>query len=148
MEIKFLDGTTREFDSLVGANLSRANLYEAYLTGANLFEADLSEADLRGVDLRGACLFGANLTGANLAGAKLYGANLSHCKGIVTFQYSQHFAFAYKYKGELRVKIGCKGNSVKEWLENWKDIGEREEYSEIEMSYYLDFINMIFKRGI
>jgi uncharacterized protein YjbI with pentapeptide repeats len=55
-KIKFLDGSTKEFYSLVGANLS------------------------------GADLFGTNLSGANLFGANLIGANLSYCTGIVTFR--------------------------------------------------------------
>jgi hypothetical protein len=132
-KIKFLDGSTKKFDSLVGADLA----------GANLIGANLNKANLRGVDLRGADLFRANLTGADLYNAALYGANLSYCKGIVTFQYYQHFAFGYKYDDKLRVKIGCMDLSISEWVEKWKRIGERERYSEIEIKSYLGFLRYV-----
>ena len=49
MKIKFLDGTEREFESLVDADLRGANL-----SGANLYGADLHSANLRGANLYGA----------------------------------------------------------------------------------------------
>jgi hypothetical protein len=76
MEIKYLDGSTKTFDSLVGANLCGANLRGANLRGADLRGADLRGADLSGADLSGADLRGANLYDANLGGAYLSSANL------------------------------------------------------------------------
>lgn len=55
-KIKYGDGTEKEFECLVGADLS---------------EADLSEADLSGADLRGVILSWTDLRGANLRGADL-----------------------------------------------------------------------------
>jgi hypothetical protein len=97
MNIKFSDGSEKEFADLTGANLrdadlpfadltranlrgadlTNANLRGANLTGANLHGADLTDADLRGADLTGANLRGANLTGANLHGADLTRADLT-----------------------------------------------------------------------
>jgi len=45
-KIKFLDGTEKEFDSLVEVNLGGADLRGADLWGVNLGGANLKEADL------------------------------------------------------------------------------------------------------
>jgi hypothetical protein len=136
-KIKFLDGSTKEFDSLIGTHLD----------GADLRVENLSKANLFGADLEGANLYGADLSKANLFGTYLFGANLSHCKGIVTFQYNRHFALGYKYEGELRVKIECKDFTISEWLDNWREIGEKAEYSEREMKAYLSFIRFVKHLG-
>ena len=52
MQIKFLDGSEREFITLVRANLRGANLRGADLRGANLRDANLQNANLRGADLQ------------------------------------------------------------------------------------------------
>jgi hypothetical protein len=81
MEIKYLDGSVKTFDSLVGAdlygaNLRSANLYGANLSSANLSCANLSSANLSCADLRSANLSCANLSSADLRGADLRGADL------------------------------------------------------------------------
>ena len=66
MTVKFRDGTVREVEIVVGANLREADLRGADLRGADLREADLRRADLYEVNLRGADLRGADLQGADL----------------------------------------------------------------------------------
>ena len=44
MKIKFLDGSEKEFNSLIRANLSKADLSRANLYRANLYRANLSGA--------------------------------------------------------------------------------------------------------
>ena len=80
MKIKFFDGTTQEFVSLVGADLRGANLRGADLRGADLQRVDLQGADLPRVDLQGANLQRANLRWANLWGADLRGVNLNNAQ--------------------------------------------------------------------
>ena len=77
MRVKFLDGTTKEFSILSGADLKGAYLKVADLSGANLSGADLRGANLSGANLSGADLSGANLSGANLRESKLEDACLS-----------------------------------------------------------------------
>ncbi|MBF0399938.1 MAG: pentapeptide repeat-containing protein [Magnetococcales bacterium] len=72
IKIRFLDGTVREFETLVGANLRGADLRWMDLSGQDLIGADLTRATLYGANLSWA-----NLAGANLTMAKLYGANLT-----------------------------------------------------------------------
>ena len=97
--ITFLDGTIREFITLIRADLRGADLRGADLSGADLREADLYEADFRGADLEGADFRGANLKEVNLEGA-----DLTNCKGIISFTGGKHFAFAFKYNDIKYVK--------------------------------------------
>lgn len=142
-KINFLDGTTKEFETLIEADLRRANLREADLRRAdlrvsNLYKANLEGADLRGVDLRGADLEGANLRGANLEGTK----------GILSFTGGRHLAFAYMYNKQFRIKIGCKDFSLEFWLEHIDTIGTNNMYSTQEINRYLHFIEGVKKYGI
>jgi len=78
-KIYYKDGSCKEFEALVGANLSEANLSKA-----DLSEANLSGADLRWADLRWANLSKANLSEANLSGADLRWADLSGAENILS----------------------------------------------------------------
>lgn len=62
-KIRFLDGSTKEFSSLVNVNLNHA---------------DLSNVDLSNLDLSNARLRCANLNNVGLSNAALIRANLSH----------------------------------------------------------------------
>ena len=127
--------------NLSGANLYRAFLSGANLSGANLRGADLSWANLRGANLSGADLGGANLRGADLTGADLCGANLKNTilegKSIVSFQFERHQAVFY---GMDEITIGCYRRAVKEWLETYKEIGKRENYTDAQIEKYGEFI--------
>ena len=133
-KIKFLDGTEKEFDSLVGANLYGADLKGADLYGANLKGADLRGADLVGADLRGAALRGADLIGADLTGADLRGADLEDCYNIIGFYLGKHFG--YIVLDSQYVKIGCEGHQLDYWLENYEEIGQRNNYCEAVIKRY------------
>ena len=103
-----------------------------------LANMDLREANLEGANLAEANLIEANLRGANLIEANLYGANLHNIKGkdILTFSSSKHFAYCC----DNIIKIGCKSLSIEEWLDQYKDIGIKEEYSDKEINDYYNFI--------
>ena len=143
-KIKFLDGTTKEFKTLGGANLAGADLERASLIGANLEGVDLGGASLERANLVGVNLRGANLVGTYLRGANLEGANLSNTKDIIIFQAGKHFGFSYWYE-EPMVKIGCNTSTLTWWLENYKVVGSRESYSEIEIYMYGDWLKMLDK---
>ena len=135
-KIKFKDGLEKEFKSLKGANLCRADLRRADLYGADLVGAILRGADLRGADLRGAYLYGADLRGADLVGADLrradlYGADLFNTN-IISFQLGKHFGFYH----EGMVKIGCKSDSLENWLKDFEEVGKKEDYSDQEIKLY------------
>lgn len=81
--IKFKDGSTKTFETLVKANLSYADLSgadlaDACLVGANLFEANLRGANLEDADLEDANLDKADLRDANLNGARLHRASMDN----------------------------------------------------------------------
>jgi uncharacterized protein YjbI with pentapeptide repeats len=152
LTVKFKCGREEKFDSLRSADLEGANLYDADLGGANLVCVNLVGADLRYADLRDADLGGANLVdadlrganfeGANLGGANLYGANLrdaklTFTKGILSATLGKHLAFAYVFKGEKYVKIGCKTLTAKEWLSDFEGIGKAEGYDDITIQIYV-----------
>jgi len=131
--------------NLSNANLRYANLYNANLSNANLKNADssnanLSNAYLRYADLYRTDLFNADLSNANLSNANLLNANLTEIKGkkIVAFHYIKHFA--YYCDGIL--KIGCESKKPQEWLECYKELGKKHDYTEQEIEMYLRFINM------
>ena len=129
------------YADLYKADLRYANLREACLYKADLREADLREADLREADLRVACLYK-----ADLREACLYLANLSFITGkeITTFQHNRSFA----YYCDGIIKIGCMSLTPKEWVEQYKEIGVKEGYTDEEIEAYGAFIDMIYKRSV
>ena len=93
--------------------------------------ADLRSADLRSADLRHASLRYADLSYADL----------------MLFQFQRHQAY-YTFDGALR--IGCMIMPVTEWALGFKEIGEREKYSEEQILMYGQLIAMClehFKRS-
>lgn len=134
--------------SLIGANLYGANLSNANLWSANLYEANLSNANLYGTNLEGANLYGANLIGSNLYGANLRGANLT-LTDVFAFALGAHFGFAHfcnQYENGSYVRIGCEGHSLEHWLENYKEIGKRNKYTNKKIRDYGDFLKYLTKR--
>ena len=141
-KVKFLDGTVKEFKTLVSANLSYADLSGANLRGANLLGANLSSVNLRDANLRDAkircadlscanlsCadlslanlshanLSQANLSQSNLSQAKLRDAGLRYCTGndneVKSIQTGIYKAVIYKDV----LSIGCQQHTFKEWAD-------------------------------
>jgi hypothetical protein len=167
-KVTFKCGRVESFESLSRADLRRADLRGASLRGADLWRADLSGADLGGAslwraslrgadlsgaslsraDLRGASLRGADLSGADLRGADLSRADLSSVKGILIFQCEKNLAIYFKFNNTYYCKIGCKTYTVNYWLENFKIIGEENNYNESEIEIYGAFIKLCSKYEI
>jgi hypothetical protein len=120
------------------ADGKRANFREADLRWVNLSGADLRKTNLGGVNL-----YEANLRGANLFRANLRRADLSFCEGVITFQGSKHFAFAFEFKDIKYIKIGCLTKTVDEWLESFEVEGNSHEYSRHEINLYVSFVRFI-----
>ena len=129
------------------ANLSYANLRSADLRYANLSSADLSYADLRSADLSYADLRSANLRSADLSYADLRSADLSYADlrsaNLLIFQYQRDQAFFTTKEGALR--IGCVFMPISEWLIGYKDIGKKNNYTDLQIEMYGDFIKMCAK---
>ena len=141
-----LDGADLYRVNLSGANLSDANLSAANLSGANLysanlFDANLSYANLSYANLSDANLSDANLYGANLSRANLDGANLSGTiykdNIIVNFMYQKHTAI---YFGTDEIRIGCRAHPIKHWVDNFEEIGKKENYNDEQIKRYGKFI--------
>jgi len=144
--------------NLPRAILSRADLSSAILSSADLSSAILSRADLSGTNLSGANLSGANLSRANLSRADLSGANLfrAYLSGANLYsadlsgtihEGTQFFTFQYKkhtvlYAGLDEITIGCHRYTIQHWLDNYKEIGEKEGYKAEEIEAYGSFIKM------
>ena len=126
------------YANLRGANLSGANLSGATLSDANLSDANLSGANLSGANLSGANLSWANLSGANLSGATLSDANLSGAnlsganQYVLRIQGSRHQINVI----DDDVRIGCKRQSIAEWLVNFEEIGKAESYTDAQIAEY------------
>ena len=99
-------------------------------------------------NLRGADLSNTDLINANLRGAYLIGANLSNTC-VFTFSLGAHSGFAHfgdQYEGGSYVKIGCRGLSLVDWLENYKAIGKSNGYTDKQIKDYGDFLKYLAKR--
>ena len=143
-----LRGADLSWADLRGANLRGANLRGADLRGADLSWADLSWANLRGANLRGADLRGANLRGADLRGANLRGANLrgANLRGadlrgqpFIRMRGSRHEINAH---GAI-VQIGCHVKEIAWWLEHYKAVGRKENYTPDEVEEYGQYLALI-----
>jgi hypothetical protein len=128
--------------NLNGADLIGANLRGADLRDANLNGADLSNANLKGANLRNADLRDANLYAANLSNANLSNTNLSNTKGILSFNGEEHILVYFKADNKYYFKIGCKTLTVKEWVEEFEDIGKEEGYDKETTRLYGDVIKL------
>ena len=125
--------------NLVGANLSRATLSRAILSGANLSNANLSDADLSDADLSGADLSCANLVGADLSRANLSGAKTP---------YPIYQFFIGKFNGVASphtLRIGCEEHDWDIWLQKYKEIGEKAQFSEQEIDQHYQVIKLYYK---
>lgn len=158
MKIKLLDGTEKEFDTLVGAdlswanlfgadlsraNLSGANLSVATLSWANLSEANLSKADLSVADLFRANLYKADLSGANLSGADLSGANLFNTNGVIGLFLEKYWVQAWIKGSETIVKIGCEEHTLEDWKRHGLAIARKEKLSKPLIKTLKDCLKMI-----
>ncbi len=94
---------------------------------------NLSEANLSGADLSGANLYGANLYEANLKKTLLEG------KSVLSFQFEKHSAYFY---GLDEIVIGCERKTISEWIEQYEDMGKKNDYSDEQIKRYGDFIKM------
>ncbi len=136
--------------SLERAILTGAGLYEVNLAGANLWGAILHEAELGGTNLTGANLRyadleGANLGRANLKGADLRGADLEgtlglpdHIKQIITGSRD-----IITMIDKLNVSIGCQQNTLAWWLNNYREVGEKEDYTPEQIAEYGGYLNAL-----
>ena len=98
----------------------------------------LSWADLRGADLREANLRGADLREANLRGANLYGADL-YGQPFIRMHGSRHEINAHGKK----VSIGCHVNELSWWLEHYKAVGCKENYTPDQVEEYGQYLKLI-----
>jgi hypothetical protein len=120
-----------------------ADLIGANLIGADLRGANLRDADLRGANLRDADLIGANLIGADLRGANLIDANLRGANGITLPVFNIIGSVHSLFFMDDKIKIGCEDHSVEEWVNNYKEIGENNDYSLEQIEEYRKYIFMI-----
>ena len=142
IEIRHKDGAvlhTVNFDTLSGANLSKADLRGASLSKANLRGADLRWASLREADLRGANLFGADLSRADLCGADLSWADLRCKQYVCQIHASRHAIVAI----DNDVQIGCIRKLLAEWLETLQAVGRENEYTDAEIAEYGGWLRQI-----
>jgi hypothetical protein len=50
---------------------------------------------------------------------------------------------AVSYWGEDRIDIGCQHHSIAEWLEKYKEIGNRNGYDTAQVAEYLGYVKLI-----
>ena len=105
--------------------------------------SDLSGANLSGADLSGANLFRANLSGADLSAAYLSGAYIAFVTDVWGGYFGKHFVFVWRKGDGCIVKIGCLEHPLGEWLENYREIGEHNNYSQEDIEVYGNFLRFI-----
>jgi hypothetical protein len=132
--------------NLQEANLRWADLREADLQDANLRAANLRWADLRWANLREADLQDANLRAANLRWADLREADLREADlreaNLLYFTYNRDTAY-FTFDGKIR--IGCEYKPTEDWLKDYKEIGKKNNYTELEIMAYGNFIELCAK---
>ena len=104
--------------------------------------ANLRGADLRGADLRWANLREADLREADLREADLRKANLGETR-VLTFQGPRHSAIC---TGE-RLTIGCEDRCLADWADSYYIVGRKNGYSESDILFYENFINLCIERA-
>lgn len=144
-----LQGVNLQRADFQRTDLQRADLRGASLQKANFQGANFQGANLRGANLWGAYLRGANLRGAYLRGAHLLGANLENTE-VIAFFLGRRFGFAHfgpQYEDGSYVQIGCEGHSLPHWLKHFQEIGKAADYTEKDIQFYGDFLNLLYKRA-
>jgi hypothetical protein len=121
--------------------LRYADLSYADLRYTNLRYADLSYADLSSANLRYANLRYADLSYADLSSADLRYADLSYAD-LLVFQFQMQWVY-YTFDGMLR--IGCESHTIAKWVKEYKEIGNKNNYSPIQIEMYGQFIKMCAK---
>ena len=123
-------------------------------TGAVLYTANVqtikeaieqavkADANLHGANLCGADLRGAYLGSANLCGANLHGANLCGAKGILRLSDGQHDVIAFDTG---QVSISCHMYDISRWLQSYRTVGKKEEYTDDEIADYGDRLELCAK---
>ena len=158
-----LSGSDLKCANFWGADLSNADFSKANLTNANLSRADLSrtifkDANIRYSSLTFTCLVGADFSGANLEKVdfdeayfkfnKFQGAKLNNTSGLInspikSFKFN-HWIANY-YGGVLH--IGCLSHPIKYWKENYKQFGEANYFTDLEIEMYGLFIDICLKEA-
>ena len=136
-----LDGARLVGASLVrarldGARLDGARLVGARLDGARLDGARLDGASLVRASLVGASLVGASLDGARLDGARLDGASLPDGMFIMQIMASCGYLVALSTPEGLEVRSGCQHHLYEWWIDNGKQLGRDEGYSDGQIAEY------------
>jgi len=82
----------------------------------------------------------ANLRGANLQGADLRGADLQSALG--TFAVGQ-FGKQQAIAAGGFISIGCEHHTYQDWLDNYEQIGQDNNYTEAEIARYGAWIKLV-----
>ena len=98
-------------------------------------------ADLRGSDLSGSNLRGSNLSGSDLNNTKLNNTIFTRNDQVQFFSYNMFIA--NHYNGVIT--IGCLTHSVDHWIKNYKEIGKKNGFTDLEIEMYGLFILIVSK---
>lgn len=83
------------------------------------------------------------LVGADLRNANLIDANLTSTKGVIASYLGKHLAFGYVFENQKYVKIGCRTETIVEWLQTYESVGKSENYNDVEVKKYGYFLKML-----
>ena len=99
------------------------------------------------VTLEGQCLVfeKAKIRGGVIRGGVIRGGVYEF--SLLQIQGSRHFCYATPTDlGGIKLGIGCKIHTIDFWIENFEAIGEAENYSELEISEYKQYIDLYAMR--
>ena len=108
--------------------------HQLWLIGRDGKRANLSSADLSDADLAGANLTSTNLLAANLTGTKT--------------SYPIYQFFVGKFNGvatPTTLHIGCEEHDWDIWLQKYKEISEKAQFSEREIDQHWEVIKLYYK---
>lgn len=108
------------------------------------------KAVIRGGVIWGGEIWGGEIWGGVIRGGVIRGGVHEHGNievSLLQIQGNRHFCYAYFNRAlEVEIGIGCERHSIEWWQENYKQVGEKEKYTQDEIDEYRQYIQLFASR--
>jgi hypothetical protein len=119
-------------------NLKNAVFSNITIDGADFTDANLEGANFSRSELNNISFDGSNLTKINIFKTNFSRIFLNNAKGLITAQLGKNLAVFQP--STRRLNIGCHSHNLDFWFENYKIIGEENEYTNKDIEIYHEFM--------
>ena len=129
-----------------GGNFRGGNFRGGDFWGGDFWGGNFRGGNFRGGNFRGGDFWGGDFWGGNFRGGDFWGGNFrggDYETTLLQIQGSRHFCYLEKTdKGGLLLGIGCHKKTIEEWKEAYNSIGEGEDYTQVEILEYKEYIDL------